>query len=358
MATDDFLDHAAYERRFQHASQVFSSAAPPVEMARRLALLHTSRIGPGLILAGENRLREARRVGLLASSMNPLTRAHVALAEAAKQCAELDMLCWVVTAVTVDKERVERASQVDRLVEARLYAEAVGDGLLLLKGGLYVEQARAAHALLAPETEVILIVGFDKIVQIFDPRYYADRDAALRELVAEAELVVAPRAGADEDDLRALLARPENRQFAERVRYCPLPSQYVNDSSTEARAVVPSDAPGPEKLRQLRELLTPEGLALTLVACPYAPEQPPGEADLGDWYSARQELVTALTDIPPENLENLAQGPALGRLVKLSADAGPGGVALRAWVHARGKHTLAGLRAALALSDPPLPADA
>src|SRR6185437_14786740 len=86
MATDDFLDHAAYERRFQHASQVFSSAAPPVEMARRLALLHTSRIGPGMILAGENRLREARRVGLLASSMNPLTRAHVALAEAAKQC--------------------------------------------------------------------------------------------------------------------------------------------------------------------------------------------------------------------------------------------------------------------------------
>ncbi len=355
MEPDDSLDQAEYERRYQRAVGIFSSASAPVKMARRLALLRKRRSGPGMILAGENRLWEARRVGLLASSMNPLTRAHVALAEAAKQCAELDMLCWVVTAVTVDKERVERASPVDRLVEAWQYAKAAGDGLLLLKGGLYVEQARAAHALLAPETEVILIVGFDKVVQIFDSRYYDDRDAALRELFAEAELVVAPRAGADEDDLRALLARPENRQFAERVRYCPLPAQYVSDSSTEARAVVTSDAAGPEKLRQLRELLTPEGLALTLGACPYAPERPPGETDLGDWYNARQELITALTDIPPGNL---AHGPGLGRLVKLSADAGPGGAALRAWVHARGKHTLAGLHAALALSDHPLPADA
>jgi hypothetical protein len=355
MESEESLDHIEYERRFQRAVGIFSSASAPVTMARRLALLRKSLTGPGMILVGENRLREARRVGLLASSMNPLTRAHVALAEAAKRCAELDMLCWVVTAVTVDKERVERASPVDRLVEARLYAEAAGDGLLLLTGGLYVEQARAAHALLAPEAEVIQIVGFDKIVQIFDPRYYADRDAALHELSAEAELAVAPRAGADEDDLRALLARPENRQFAERVRYCPLPPQHVYDSSTEARAVVTSDATGPAKLRQLRELLTPEGLALTLGACPYAPERPPGETDLGDWYSARQELITALTDIPAGNL---AHGPALGRLVKLSADAGAGGAALRAWVHARGKHTLAGLHAALALSDHPLPADA
>ncbi len=341
----DAMDEIEYERRFQSAIQAFDTAAVAVRMARHLALVRTQRAGPSLVLAGANHLPAARRVGLLASSMNPLTRAHVALAEAARQVARLDALCWVATLVTVDKEYVERASLADRLTEATLYAQAAGDGLLLLEGGLYVEQARAAHALLSADAEIVLIVGFDKIVQIFDPHYYSDRDAALRELFSEAELVVAPRAGSAEADLRALLSQPQNHPFAERVRYCPLPARYAIDSSSEARALARSEMAGVEKASHLRDLLTPEGLALTLGAQPYAPAQLPGAADLGDVYSARQTLIAALSDIDPSQLTDT---PELGRLVNLAADVSPRGSALRAWARASGRHTHAGLRVALA----------
>jgi nicotinic acid mononucleotide adenylyltransferase len=337
---------AEYDRRFQAALHALNATALVVQAARGVAWVRRRRSGPGMIVVGAERLHSARRVGLLASSMNPLTRAHVALAEAARQHGRLNTLAWVATAVTVDKEQVERASQADRLIQAQSHAEATGDGLLLLKGGLYVEQARAAHALLTPEAEVALIVGFDKVVQIFDPRYYTDRDAALRELFSEAELIVAPRAGSDEADLRALLDRPENHEFAGRVRFCPLSARYAADSSSEARAVVISATPFDEKLAQLRELLTPEGLALTLTASPYSSAHLPGEADLGDLYSAREQLVAAFCDI---KVANLKHAPGLSPLVRLASDAGPRGAALRAWVRMRGKHTLEGLQAALAV---------
>src|SRR5207248_8509577 len=84
--------------------------------------------------------------------------------------------------------------------------------------------------------ELVFLVGHDKIVQIFDPRYYSDRDGALRELFALSGFLVAPRAGAGIDELRDLLAEPENRQFAARVRPLALAERYRAMSSTKARA--------------------------------------------------------------------------------------------------------------------------
>lgn len=340
MGLADFADAAAYERRHSRSMAALDSAAQVVAMARLVAQARGQDAAGGLVIVGGERLRAAKRVGLLASSMNPLTRAHVALAEAAMRTAGLDMLCWVATAVTIDKERVERATLADRLVQARMYARVAGDGLLLFAGGLYVEQARAARKMLADHAEVALIVGFDKVVQIFDSRYYADRDAALRELFSEAELVVAPRAGNAEDDLRALLARPENRPFADRVQYCPLPAHFVGDSSSEARALAASG----ESDGKLRELLAPEGLALALSASPYAAQRVSGQDDLGDAYTARSLLCAALAALP---LAELVEAPSIREMVALSGEWGAGGVALRAWVRSGGPHTLAGLRAAL-----------
>lgn len=341
MRQTESTDRRAYARRFQAAARALDSAAHVVRMMRQVD--RARRSGQrGAVIVGGNRLRVARRVGLLASSMNPLTCAHVALAEAAKVGARLDALCWVATIVTIDKEHVERATLADRLVEAQMYARAAHDMLLLLPGGLYVEQARAAHALLAADVEIVLIVGFDKVAQIFDPRYYTDRDAALHELFTEAELAVAPRAGASEDDLRALLARPENQAFAERVRYFPLAARYVADSSTEARALAASGDYG----ESLRALLAPEGLALASTAHPYEPARPPGRDDLGDDYSARQTLLKELRGATPQQL---GDAPDLAQLVAWSAEQTARGAALRAWATA-GTQVFAGLRAALAAS--------
>lgn len=346
---DAAITDSQYERRYQAAARALDSAAQVVAMTQLVARAQAPGAAGGhVLLAARSSAGAARRIGLLASSMNPLTDAHVAMAQSARRSARLDALYWVANLVTVDKERVERASLVDRLLEGRAYASAVGDGLLLFAGGLYVEQARAAHALLPGAEEITLIVGFDKAPQIFDPRYYTDRDAALDELFAEAELVVAPRAGKSEADLRALLALPENRRYAARIHYTPLLARYATDSSTEARELAAMELTvmdAAERERRLRNLLTPEGLALTMLTRAYEPPRPATATSLGDAYSARQTLLAALADIAPERL---ASAPPLSHLTSLAADPGPTGAALRAWVAAPGAHTLEGLEAALA----------
>ncbi len=325
--------------RYRAAETALDTSSRAVLMARLVASVRAPDCeAPGRVIVGGARLRNERRVGLLAASMNPLTRAHLALAASARVAARLDALCWVATAVTIDKESVERATLADRLLQAQAHARVAGDGLLLLRGGLYVEQARAARALLTAPTEVTLIVGFDKIVQIFDPRYYANRDAALRDLFAEAEVVVAPRAGSGESELRALLERPENRPYAARVRFCPLPPRFQRDSSTEARQAAASD-----QQDALHTLLAPEGRALALTTRAYDPIRAPGPSDLGDAYSARQALIAARSGLPAVEL---AQVPTLGRLVALAGEP-VAGAALRVWVAEPSRHTLAGLYEAM-----------
>ncbi|HEX8994975.1 MAG TPA: hypothetical protein VF812_02980 [Ktedonobacterales bacterium] len=332
-----------YERRYRAAARALDQTAQVVRMSRLIEKARRLGAEGGVVVTGGSRFRNAQRVGLLASSMNPLTCAHSALAEAAKAEARLDMLGWVATSITIDKERVERAALVDRLVECQQYARAERDGLLLLNGGLYVEQARAAHALLRSSVDVVLIVGYDKIVQIFDPRYYTDRDAALRELFAEAEVAVAPRAGAGADELRALLDRPENRPYAEHVHFIQLESRYVADSSTEARAL----ASRADQRERLRELLAPEGLALALEARPYEPRRDAGPADLGDAYTARQTLLAALVDgLGDASLRALASAPPLSHLVEWSAEGNARGAALRSWAMRKDRR-LVGFWAAL-----------
>ena len=98
-----------------------------------------------------------------------------------------------------------------------------------------MDQALAAHTRWPDLDTLLFLVGYDKIVQIFDPRYYDDRDAALRKLFGLASFLVAPRDDATADDLAALLSRPENRPFAGRVRSLPLPSAVAAVSSTGLR---------------------------------------------------------------------------------------------------------------------------
>jgi hypothetical protein len=211
--------------------------------------------------------------------------------------------------------------------------------LLLVNGGLYVEQARMARALLAPDVEISLIVGFDKVPQIFDPRYYVDRDAALRALFKEAALIVAPRGRASEADLAALLARPENRLFAPYVRFCPLPEAYTTDSSSAARTLAASGLDSPP----LRKAVSPEGLALALASGPYMPERTVTEYDPGDTYAMRQAYLTACESAPSAQAGSL---PRVSEIVAWSAEASSRGAALRRWLR-KSPRALMGLDEAL-----------
>src|SRR5260221_13722214 len=115
------------------------------------------------VRVGRTTLRTAKHVGHFAGSFNPLTNAHVAIEAAARVAGGLDCVVWACAAVTVDKERVERASVADRLAQLAAYVHgAPGGAVALVNRGLYVEQARAMRARMDRQAQPPVILGVDQ----------------------------------------------------------------------------------------------------------------------------------------------------------------------------------------------------
>ena len=193
-------------------------------------------------------------------SFNPPTTAHLAMLKQARQFGREHGGMHVYAAMskrTTDKETVERPLLVDRilLLDTVLHNHVRHTGILLFNRGLYVEQAEAVRTQFHKVKQLYFLLGFDKIVQIFDARYYENRDKALRELFALAEILVAPRAGAGSAELTALLAQPENKPFARHMHPLPLNASYRDISSSRIRQGVAAheqDVP-PEVQRFMRD---------------------------------------------------------------------------------------------------------
>lgn len=188
-------------------------------------------------------------------SFNPPTLAHLALLRQARRFARHSASGdWQIFAALsrqiVDKEAVERMTLLDRvyLLERLLKRRGSHAGILLLNRGLYVAQAQAIRTSFPSVRRLSFLLGFDKIVQILDPRYYRDREAALRQLFALAHLLVAPRGTDGAAELQSLLNRPENRAFARFIHPLPLEARYRDISSTRARQQPTSDEV-PEEVR-------------------------------------------------------------------------------------------------------------
>jgi len=174
------------------------------------------------------------------ASFNPPTFAHIALLKQAWQFARVHGPMHIYAALSThitDKEGVERPLLLDRinLLETVLRKHVRHTGIILFNRGLYVEQAEAVHSAFPQVSNLYFLIGFDKIVQIFDPHYYEDRDLALHELFELADFLVAPRAEAGPEELSILLDRPENRQYAGHVHALPLSTVYRYISSTRIR---------------------------------------------------------------------------------------------------------------------------
>jgi len=180
-----------------------------------------------------------RRLVALPGSFNPVHRAHLALLDAAVVAWRADAGSYVLSALTVDKERVSGMLLEDRLwlLCRQIEADPARDTrtVVVTNRGLYVDQAAALFGLFPTLGALAFVTGYDKIVQIFDPRYYTDRDAALDLLFSRASFLVAPRAGATRDYLHTLLARPENARYAARVTVLPLPLELAGVSSSRVR---------------------------------------------------------------------------------------------------------------------------
>ena len=181
-------------------------------------------------------------------SFNPPTDAHLALMSQARQYVRSHLLSAgeknspvglyaAISKHIVDKEAVQRPSLLDRIVLLGnvLRHHLRHTGIMLLNRGLYVEQAQAIRTYFPRVKKLYFLIGFDKIVQILDPHYYKDRDAALRKLFALAELLVAPRGNAGQKELNDLLNKPENSQFVRYIHPLPFGAAYRDFSSTRIR---------------------------------------------------------------------------------------------------------------------------
>ncbi len=176
------------------------------------------------------------RIGILCGAFNPPTLAHVELARCAKDRFQLDHILFTLSRVTIDKEKVEGLSQEDRMLLMWLIAGELGwASLAAVNKGLYFEQVKAFRSLLGNKTRIFFVVGMDKVMQIFDPRYYQDRDKALKGLFTEVQLIAANRGPLGANELKEFLSKKENQVYEDGVYPLTLPEGLRDLTSTELR---------------------------------------------------------------------------------------------------------------------------
>jgi nicotinamide-nucleotide adenylyltransferase len=181
----------------------------------------------------------ARSAALLPGSFDPLTVGHEALAEAALG-SSADVVVLAYSARTLPKEGPAAEPLLDeatRLASLREYAEGrAGLVVGVTSHGLLADQAVAA-ARRFPDLKLFVVAGADKVAQLFDPRWYADRDAELDRLFDAATVLAAGRGG-DHPSVEELLARPENHRYRDLVVMLEVPPAVLSVSSRAVREAI------------------------------------------------------------------------------------------------------------------------
>jgi nicotinic acid mononucleotide adenylyltransferase len=176
---------------------------------------------------------------VMPGTFNPPTSAHVALLRETynyiRQHRSIHLYA-AFTMHTVNKEQLERPLLLDRvLLLQNVLRRLPHTGILLINQGLYVEQAQGIRQSFPAVRHLFFLMGYDKILQVLDHRYYKDRDASLSQLFALTQLLVVPRGNAGEQELNALLQQPQNEPFARFIHLVPFSHQYRDVSSTRVR---------------------------------------------------------------------------------------------------------------------------
>jgi nicotinic acid mononucleotide adenylyltransferase len=243
----------------------------------------------------------------------------VVLLQRAREGFSLRRVLFAVAKVTVDKEQARGMSLEDRLLLLRLFSERhEGTGVVLFNRGLYFEQAQALRRLFGGAARVSFVVGMDKVFQIFDPRYYGDRDRALDILFGYASLIVGSRGGMGEADLEALLARPENRRYRDHVHFLCLPGGVQDLSAREIRSrLAAGKSAGAGLPREAADFIA-ETRA-------YEAPQPLG-GERVDAYDLRRRVF----DLLWSSREWAERGADFARLMTVALSDSPAGAALRA----------------------------
>lgn len=186
--------------------------------------------------------RSGPRVGIFASSFNPITSAHVELMRRAVEAFSFDEMIALAGIENADKTSydcpLEDRIQMLALTFARDERRSIG----LSSHAFYVDMIDALRRDY-PQSSLHFVVGFDTFERVLDPedrytsryhRRFDNRSEALDYLLSRSRLVVAARRGAGREHIRRLLENAPER-FRERVSYLDFPSDLGERSATEVR---------------------------------------------------------------------------------------------------------------------------
>jgi nicotinate-nucleotide adenylyltransferase len=165
-------------------------------------------------------VEKPRKVGILAGSFNPPTIAHVELARAASR--SVDLVVCVVPRVFPHKD-YSGATLDERVAMLEAAGLKAPHAIASSEYGLFIDIARECRRHYGAGVEMAFICGRDAAERILAWDY--GRAGVVEEMLAEFELLVAPRPGH--------FAPPE--QFRSRIRTLTLASGHEQVSSTEVR---------------------------------------------------------------------------------------------------------------------------
>lgn len=221
------------------------------------------------------------RLAVLSGSFNPPTSAHAHWTERALS-GGFDAVLLLLPIAPAGKPASGLIPE-DRLAALHLMRPPLA-GIAITNVPLYADQAVAVRSALDYD-DVAFLAGSDKLHQLLDATWYDDRDAALKQFFDNASMIVGPR-GETIDDVRGLLALPENDQFVDRVALMALHPAIGDLSSTRVRGLLAagSDPSG---------LLPPPVAQFCEQICAFAP---PGPDECLGSYATRVKMLDMLWD--------------------------------------------------------------
>ncbi len=183
------------------------------------------------LLRAARTAQPVRRLGILSGSFHPVTRAHLALAEAALAHAGLDEVLLTMPRQFPHKV-YEGVGLADRIALVRdAVAGRPGFSVAIADGGLFVEIARDARDDYGHAAELWFVCGRDAAERIVNWDYGAEGRFA--EQLSEFGLLVAERQG----------RYTPPAEHAARIRPLPLPGDWNEVSATEIRARIADGKP-------------------------------------------------------------------------------------------------------------------
>jgi nicotinate-nucleotide adenylyltransferase len=179
--------------------------------------------------AGVSIVPQGRRLGILSAAFNPITRAHLALAQSAYAHYQLHEVLFVLP-ITQPHKFIHDAPIEARLQMMHLAVEGTpAFSIGLCTHGLFIDICRAVALAYPPQTSLWFISGRDAAERILTWPY-ADPAATLNTLFAQADLLVADREGAF-----VLPDLPLVREHAAHIHQLPLASEFSHVSATDIR---------------------------------------------------------------------------------------------------------------------------